>query len=59
MSMASSSNSRPVRLSPILAASFNASAACMVPMMPVSGAKTPITAQRTSSTSSPSGKRQW
>jgi len=40
------------------AASFKASAACMVPMMPVSGAKTPITAQRTSSTSSPSGNRQ-
>ena len=39
---------------PIPAASLSASAACMVPTMPVSGAK-PMTAQRTSSTSWPSG----
>ena len=58
MVSASSNNKRPLSNSPMPAASFSASAACMVPIMPVSGAKTPITAQRTSSTSSPSGKRQ-
>ena len=35
------------------------SAAWRVPMMPTNGANTPMVAQRTSSTSSPSGNRQW
>lgn len=55
---ASNSNNRPSSDWPMPATSLSASAACMVPMMPVSGANTPITAQRTSSTSSPSGNRQ-
>ena len=38
---------------------FSASAACMVPMMPVSGAKTPIVAQCTASVSPSSANRQW
>jgi len=59
ISSASSSSSRPVKDSPIPAASLSASAACIVPTLPVSGAKTPLTAQRTSSTSSLSGNRQW
>jgi hypothetical protein len=54
----SSNQRRPTTGSPAPMISFSASAACIAPMMPVSGAKTPITAQRTSSTSSPSGNRQ-
>jgi hypothetical protein len=54
----SSSSSLPDSDSPQPATSFSASAACVVPMMPVSGAKTPMTAQRTSSASWPSGNRQ-
>ena len=55
----SSSISRPTIGVPNPPASFSASAACIVPMIPVSGANTPIVAQRTSSRSSPSGNRQW
>jgi hypothetical protein len=54
---ASSNSKRPLNDSPMPAASFSASAACIVPTMPVSGANTPITAQRTSSTSSPFGEQ--
>ena len=49
----------PVMGVPKPPASFRASAACRVPMMPVSGAKTPIWLQRVSSMLSPSGNRQW
>jgi hypothetical protein len=55
----SSSQRRPSTTSPHPAISLRASAACIVPMMPVSGANTPITAQRSSSTASASGNRQW
>ena len=54
----SSSNRRPSRVVPHPTSNFSASAAWVAPMMPVSGAKTPMTAQRISSTSSPSGNRQ-
>ena len=55
---ASISNSRPTAGVANPPASLSASAACIVPTMPVSGANTPIVAQRTSSTSSPSGNRR-
>ena len=45
--------------SPTPAISFSASAACVAPTMPTSGANTPIVAQRVSSSSSPSPNRQW
>jgi hypothetical protein len=38
--------------------SFSASAACIVPMMPTSGANTPIVAQATSSNAASGGNRQ-
>ena len=38
--------------------SFSASAACMLPMMPTSGANTPRVAQRTSSKVASGGNRQ-
>ena len=54
---ASSISRRPSSDSPMPAASFSASAAWVVPMIPVSGANTPITAQ-SSSSPSPGGNRQ-
>ncbi len=40
------------------ASSFSASAACMLPMMPTSGANTPIVAQATSSNAASGGNTQ-
>ena len=56
MASASSISSRPSSDSPIPAASLSASAAWVVPMMPVRGANTPITAHNSSSPS-PGGNR--
>ena len=55
---ASSISSRPTSGSPTPASSFSASAACIAPMMPTSGANTPMVAQRTSSSRRSSGNRQ-
>ena len=41
------------------ARSLIASIACIVPITPTSGAKTPIVAQRSSSPRASAGKRQW
>ena len=47
----SSIKKRPFKVSPQPVNTLIASAACMAPMMPTSGANTPITAQRVSSNS--------
>jgi hypothetical protein len=54
---ASSICSRPASDVPTPASSFSASAACIVPMMPTSGANTPIVAQRVSSNRLSGGNR--
>ena len=56
--LASNITRRPLNVSPIPARSLMASAACMAPMTPVSGANTPMTEHCTSSISPSSGKRQ-
>ena len=58
MPRASSISSRPASDWPQPASSFSASAACTLPTMPTSGAKTPIVAQATSSTAASGGNRQ-
>jgi hypothetical protein len=55
---ASSICSRPVSALPTPASSFRASAACMLPMIPTSGANTPIVEQATSSKAASGGKAQ-
>ncbi len=55
---ASSICSRPASGLPTPASSFSASAACTLPMMPTSGANTPMVAQRTSSNTASGGNRQ-
>ena len=52
---ASTSSNFPHSVESIPSSSFNASAACMLPMMPTNGAKIPSTAQRVSSLSICSG----
>ena len=48
----------PSAVDPRALSSFSASAACMVPMMPTSGANTPMVAQRASSNFASGGNRQ-
>ena len=58
MDKASRHSMRPTMGSPNWPKTLMASAACMLPTIPTSGARTPVVAQRSSSTSSASGKRQ-
>jgi hypothetical protein len=55
---ASSISSRPASERPMPTISFSASAACMLPTMPTSGANTPIVEQATSSNAGSAGKAQ-
>ena len=59
ISSASNNINLPAAVRPIFANNLSVSDACAVPMIPTSGAKTPITAHRVSSTSFSSGNRHW
>jgi hypothetical protein len=58
MARASSICRRPASELPMPATSLSASAACMLPTMPTSGANTPIVEQATSSNATSGGKTQ-
>ena len=58
ISLPSNMSKRPVKGLPAPLMSFRASAACMAPMMPTKGAKTPMVAQRASVISASGGKMQ-